>query len=111
MALSGLDIYKQLPKTNCKKYGFQTCLAFAMALAGKKTSLDKCPDVSEAAKQLLESASLPPMATIAADTEKLLEFLQKLNHPVLTMEPIDVNVITRVPIVIGVNSAKSLGLS
>ncbi|MDO8735099.1 MAG: acetyl-CoA decarbonylase/synthase complex subunit gamma, partial [Elusimicrobiota bacterium] len=64
MALSGLDIYKQLPKTNCKKCGFPTCLAFAMALAGKKTSLDKCPDVSDAAKQLLESASLPPMATI-----------------------------------------------
>lgn len=64
MALSGLDIYKQLPKTNCKKCGFPTCLAFAMALAGKKISLDKCPDVSEAAKQLLESASLPPMATI-----------------------------------------------
>ncbi|MDD5688452.1 MAG: acetyl-CoA decarbonylase/synthase complex subunit gamma [Elusimicrobia bacterium] len=64
MALSGLDIYKNLPKTNCKKCGFPTCLAFAMALAAKKTSLDKCPDVSEAAKQLLESASLPPMATI-----------------------------------------------
>ncbi len=64
MALSGLDIYKKLPKTNCKKCGFPTCLAFAMALAGKKTSLDKCPDVSDAAKQLLESASLPPMATV-----------------------------------------------
>ncbi|MBI5573937.1 MAG: acetyl-CoA decarbonylase/synthase complex subunit gamma [Elusimicrobia bacterium] len=64
MALSGLDIYKNLPKTNCKKCGFPTCLAFAMALAGKKTELSKCPDVSEQAKQLLESASLPPMATI-----------------------------------------------
>jgi len=64
MALSGLDIYKNLPKTNCKKCGFPTCLAFAMALAGKKASLDKCPDVSAAAKQLLESASLPPMATV-----------------------------------------------
>ncbi|MFH1540268.1 MAG: acetyl-CoA decarbonylase/synthase complex subunit gamma [Elusimicrobiota bacterium] len=64
MALSGLDIYKQLPKTNCKKCGFPTCLAFAMALVGKKTSLDKCPDVTDTAKQLLESASLPPMATV-----------------------------------------------
>lgn len=64
MALSGLDIYKNLPKTNCKKCGFPTCLAFAMALAGKKISLDKCPDVSETAKQLLDAASLPPMATV-----------------------------------------------
>ncbi|MBN1383626.1 MAG: acetyl-CoA decarbonylase/synthase complex subunit gamma [Elusimicrobia bacterium] len=65
MALSGLDIYKHLPKTNCKKCGFPTCLAFAMALAQKKTSLDKCPDVSEQAKMTLESAALPPMATVA----------------------------------------------
>ncbi|OGS43408.1 MAG: acetyl-CoA decarbonylase/synthase complex subunit gamma [Elusimicrobia bacterium RIFOXYD2_FULL_34_15] len=64
MALSGLDIYKHLPKTNCKKCGCATCLAFAMALAAKKTSLDKCPDITEAAKQILDSASLPPMATI-----------------------------------------------
>ncbi len=64
MALTGLEIYKHLPKTNCKKCGFPTCLAFAMALAGKKTSLDKCPDITEEAKLALESASQPPMATI-----------------------------------------------
>lgn len=64
MALTGLEIYKHLPKTNCKKCGFPTCLAFAMALAGKKTSLDKCPDITEEAKIALESASAPPMATI-----------------------------------------------
>ena len=64
MALTGLEIYKHLPKTNCKKCGFPTCLAFAMALAGKMTSLDKCPDITEEAKLALESASQPPMATI-----------------------------------------------
>jgi len=65
MALTGLEIYKHLPKTNCKKCGFPTCLAFAMALAGKKTSLDKCPDITEEAKVALESASSPPMATVS----------------------------------------------
>lgn len=68
MALTGLEIYKHLPKTNCKKCGFPTCLAFAMALAGKKTSLDKCPDITEEAKIALESASAPPMATISVGT-------------------------------------------
>lgn len=68
MALTGLDIYKQLPKTNCKKCGFPTCLAFAMALSQKKTSLDKCPDVSDEAKQTLDAASLPPIATITIGT-------------------------------------------
>ena len=64
MALTGLQIYKFLPKTNCKKCGFPTCLAFAMALAQKKASLDKCPDISAEGKSALESASQPPMATL-----------------------------------------------
>ncbi|MDD4894793.1 MAG: (Fe-S)-binding protein, partial [Candidatus Omnitrophica bacterium] len=41
MALSGLDIYKLLPKTNCRECGFVTCLAFAMQLAKKAVSIDK----------------------------------------------------------------------
>ena len=43
MALTGLDIFKLLPKKNCKECEQPTCLAFAMALANAKTSLDKCP--------------------------------------------------------------------
>lgn len=68
MALSGLDIYKLLPKTNCKDCGFATCLAFAMALAQKKTSLDKCPHVTADAKSALESASQPPIKLVTIGT-------------------------------------------
>lgn len=68
MALTGLDIYKLLPKTNCKACGYATCLAFAMALAQKKTSLDKCPTVSEASKLALESASQPPIKLVTIGT-------------------------------------------
>ncbi len=68
MALSGLDIYKLLPKTNCKKCGSPTCLAFAMKLAMKKASLDQCPDITEEAKKALEQASRPPIATIVIGT-------------------------------------------
>lgn len=64
MALSGLDIYKLLPRTNCKACGFATCLAFAMALAQKRTALDKCPHVGAAAKEALESASQPPIQLV-----------------------------------------------
>lgn len=73
MALSGLDIYKLLPKTNCKECGYATCLAFAMALAQKKVSLDKCPHVTSQAKEALESASQPPikLVTIGAGEKKL----------------------------------------
>jgi len=64
MALSGLDIYKLLPKTNCKKCGSPTCLAFAMKLAMKKAVLDECPDISAEAKKALEESSRPPIALI-----------------------------------------------
>lgn len=73
MALSGLDIYKHLPKTNCKECGFPTCLAFAMQIAAKKVGLDKCPYVKDEAKQALESASTPPikLVTIGVGENKL----------------------------------------
>ncbi len=73
MALTGLDIYKLLPKTNCKKCGRPTCLAFAMQLAQKKASIDECPDVSEVAKQSLGAASAPPikLVTIGAGDRAL----------------------------------------
>jgi len=64
MALTGLDIFKLLPKTNCKKCGMPTCLAFAMALAQKRAKLDDCPDVSEEAKEKLAAAAAPPMRKI-----------------------------------------------
>jgi acetyl-CoA decarbonylase/synthase complex subunit gamma len=74
MALSGLEIYKHLPKTNCRECGFPTCLAFAIALAAKKISLDKCPRVSEEAKVSLESASQPPIKLVTVGTgERKLE--------------------------------------
>ncbi len=68
MALSGLDIYKLLPKTNCKECGFATCLAFAMQLAQKKVSLEKCPYVTAEARVVLESASQPPVKLVSIGT-------------------------------------------
>jgi acetyl-CoA decarbonylase/synthase, CODH/ACS complex subunit gamma len=64
MALTGVEIFKLLPKTNCKKCGFPTCLAFAMKLAQRQASLDLCPDVSDEARQKLGEASAPPVRPI-----------------------------------------------
>ncbi len=65
MALSGLEIYKLLPKTNCKECGFPTCLSFAMKLAAKQAELDACPYVSEEAKEALAAAAAPPIRLVA----------------------------------------------
>jgi acetyl-CoA decarbonylase/synthase complex subunit gamma len=64
MALSGVEIFKMLPKTNCKKCGHPTCLAFAMKLAQRQISIDACPDVSPEAKKILGEASAPPIRPI-----------------------------------------------
>ena len=68
MALTGLDIFKLLPKTNCKKCGMPTCLAFAMALAQKRAKLDDCPDVSQEARDKLAAAAAPPMRKVVFGT-------------------------------------------
>jgi len=73
MALSGLDIYKLLPKTNCRECGFATCLAFAMQLAKKGVTIQQCPHLTAEAKAILEASSLPPikLITIGSGESKL----------------------------------------
>lgn len=64
MALTGIQIFKLLPQTNCKECGFPTCLAFAMQLASGKAELDACPYVSEEAREKLAEASAPPILPV-----------------------------------------------
>jgi acetyl-CoA decarbonylase/synthase, CODH/ACS complex subunit gamma len=65
MALTGIQIFKLLPKTNCKECGVPTCLAFAMNLASSKAELDSCPYVSDDARAQLAEASAPPIRPVA----------------------------------------------
>jgi acetyl-CoA decarbonylase/synthase complex subunit gamma len=64
MALTGIQIFKLLPKTNCKECGVPTCLAFAMNLASGKAELDACPYVSDEAREQLAEASAPPIRPV-----------------------------------------------
>jgi acetyl-CoA decarbonylase/synthase complex subunit gamma len=68
MALTGIEIFKLLPKTNCGDCGVPTCLAFAMSLAAGKAELSKCPHVSEEAKSKLTEASAPPILPVTIGT-------------------------------------------
>jgi acetyl-CoA decarbonylase/synthase complex subunit gamma len=61
MALTGIQIFKLLPKTNCGECAVPTCLAFAMNLAAGKAELASCPHISEDAKAQLSEASAPPI--------------------------------------------------
>ena len=68
MALTGIQIFKLLPKTNCGECGVPTCLAFAMGLAAGKAELSACPYVSEEAKAQLSEASAPPIRVVTIGT-------------------------------------------
>lgn len=64
MAMKALDVYKLLPKTNCKKCGHPTCLAFAMKLAAGKAEVEACPDLDSGTKALLGGATRPPVRLV-----------------------------------------------
>ncbi|HNQ32440.1 MAG TPA: (Fe-S)-binding protein [Methanoculleus sp.] len=63
--MKALDIYKHLPKTNCKKCGYPTCLAFAMKLAVGKADVEACPDLEAEARTLLGRVT-PPRRVLAS---------------------------------------------
>ncbi|MDL1964102.1 MAG: acetyl-CoA decarbonylase/synthase complex subunit gamma [Deltaproteobacteria bacterium] len=68
MGLSGIEIFKKLPKTNCGKCGVPTCLAFAMKLAAGQAELNACPDIPDDVKEELGEASAPPVRTVVIGT-------------------------------------------
>ena len=73
MALTGLQIQKLLPKTNCKECGSNTCLAFAMKLAARKAEISECPYASDEATRVLGEAYEPPVRCLKLGPDRSLE--------------------------------------
>src|SRR4030042_6501791 len=40
--LSPIDVYKLLPKTNCKECGVENCMAFATKIVNREIMIDEC---------------------------------------------------------------------
>jgi len=69
MALTGLDIYKLLPRTNCGDCGSPTCLAFAMKLARQNRCLSMDALMSAMKQRLSWEAPLtPPIRLVTIGT-------------------------------------------
>src|SRR5271157_1751116 len=66
--LSGMEIFKLLPKTNCGECHVLTCMAFAMKLAQKTAELSACPYASEEAKRVIGASSEPPIRLVKFGT-------------------------------------------
>ena len=41
--LSPIDVYKLLPKINCKECGVDNCMAFATKIVNREMTIDQCP--------------------------------------------------------------------
>ena len=65
MPLNAFQIYKLLPKTNCKECGESTCMAFATKLISQERKIEECP--------YLEGANLRELKEILAPAKGALE--------------------------------------
>ncbi len=70
--LSPIDVYKLLPRTNCKACGEENCMAFAAKLVNRDAVLDHCPPLLEpkraGAFQALWALLKPPVKVITIGT-------------------------------------------
>lgn len=73
---SPLEIYKLLPKTNCRQCGMRTCLAFADAVLKGNKNIDECPPMAGSAALNIENQIARPKG-IMEQQEQMLEELKK----------------------------------
>lgn len=77
MNLSGMQIFKYLPAakkaehTNCKECGCPTCMAFAIKLAQKQVTYDRCKYMPKDLKVLCAKNMRAPQNTIKIDNLKI----------------------------------------
>jgi ArsR family metal-binding transcriptional regulator len=53
-----IDIYKHLARSNCKKCGLPTCLAFAAKLVTDEACLEDCPELAPGSENYLKISDL-----------------------------------------------------
>jgi len=66
---SPLNLYKQLPQTNCKKCGEETCMAFAAGLIARTRKVEDCTPLIEEKKY---AKKLDTLKTIVAPELKMI---------------------------------------
>ena len=66
--LSPIDVYKLLPKTNCKECGQENCMAFATKIVNREIDLDQCAPLlkkeNEKAYAQLKEMLKPPVKEV-----------------------------------------------
>jgi len=81
--LSPIDIYKLLPKTNCKECGEENCMAFATKIVNREVEVDQCTPLlkkenAKAYNQLKEMLKPPVKEIVVGEGEKAVKLGGKL---------------------------------
>ena len=71
--VGAMEIYMLLPKTNCKKCGLPTCMAFAVALLNREKKLDSCTPLFEPKDTAKYKVQADKLKEIAATLDKSSE--------------------------------------
>jgi acetyl-CoA decarbonylase/synthase complex subunit gamma len=93
--LSPLDVYKLLPKINCKECGEKNCIAFATKLVNRETSLENCPPILareyrkayEQLAELLKPATKEVTIGVGAQSAKIGGELVMYRHELAYTNP------------------------
>jgi acetyl-CoA decarbonylase/synthase complex subunit gamma len=81
--LSPIDVYKLLPKTNCKECGEENCMAFATKIVNREVRVDQCTPLlkkenAKAYSQLKEMLKPPVKEVVVGEGEKAVKLGGKL---------------------------------
>jgi acetyl-CoA decarbonylase/synthase complex subunit gamma len=81
--ISPIDVYKLLPRTNCKECGEENCMAFAAKLVNREVSLENCPSLlrkehEESYKKLWEMLKPPVREIVIGVGDKAVKIGGKL---------------------------------
>src|SRR4030066_87256 len=81
--LSPIDVYKILPKTNCKECGVENCMAFATKIVNREITIDQCPPLlkkenEKAYSQLKEMLKPPVKEVVVGVGDKAIKLGGKL---------------------------------
>jgi acetyl-CoA decarbonylase/synthase, CODH/ACS complex subunit gamma len=81
--LSPIDVYKLLPKTNCKECGVENCMAFATKIVNREVTLEQCKPLlkkenEKAYKQLKEMLKPAVKEVVVGVGEKAVKLGGKL---------------------------------
>lgn len=81
--LSPIDVYKLLPKINCKECGEENCMAFATKIVNREVQVDQCPPLlkkenEKAYNQLKEMLKPPVKEVVVGAGDKAVKLGGKL---------------------------------